>query len=492
MNFNQETEAERYTASYARLNQGQRDCFQTITDAVDLANAAPVETRPPHNAYFFLQGAAGTGKTTLYHTITQYYHSRDLPVICVASSGIAALLLPGGRTSHSMFKIPIEIDSNSRCGLKPNDEFVRTVLRRVALIIWDEVPMQHQDCFAAVDRTFQDLLKIDTLFAGLPVVKGGDFAQIPPVVPDGSKADTIIASIRYWSQWHQFTTLRLTENMRLRGVTSPENLDYAQYLARLSYTPELYGPIVLPAYIKVYEGYERFYTTLFPPDLMATARDTPELFATRAILASHNTSVSDLNNDIIGIMGGDLQTFTSVDHAEQGADDETFHMDDEYLHTLETSGIPPARLTLKVGAPVMLMRNMNPANGFYNGTRCTVKRLHSKALEIEIASGEFQGRRTTLPRILCNSKTADFGFILTRRQFPVQLCFAISINKSQGQSLPEVGLDLRNSVFSHGQLYVALSRVTDVSKLHVLLRDAASRIVENIVWPELLDMEPVP
>src|SRR5271170_3677616 len=167
-------------------------------------------------------------------------------------------------------------------------------------------------------------------------------------------------------------------------------------------------------------------------------------------------------------------------------DDEAFHMDNEYLHTLEASGIPPARLTLKVGAPVILMRNMNPAKGFCNSTRCIVKRMHSRALEIEIASGEFQGRSTTLPRILCNSKTSDFGFILTRRQFPVQLCFAISINKSQGQSLPEVGLDLRNSVFSHGQLYVALSRVTDVSKLHVLLRDQASRIVENIVWPELL------
>ena len=115
-----------------------------------------------------------------------------------------------------------------------------------------------------------------------------------------------------------------------------------------------------------------------------------------------------------------------------------------------------------------------------------MKRMHSRALEVEIASGKFQGRYTTLPRNLCNSKPSDFGFILTRRQFPVQLCFAISINKSQGQSLPEVGLDLRNSVFSHGQLYVALSRVTNVSKLHVLLRDQVSRIVENIVWPELL------
>ena len=77
-------------------------------------------------------------------------------------------------------------------------------------------------------------------------------------------------------------------------------------------------------------------------------------------------------------------------------------------------------------------------------------------------------------------------YFLSSKPFLLQLCFAISINKSQGQSLPDVGLDLRNSVFSHGQLYVALSRVTNISKLHMLLRDQASRVVEDIVWPELL------
>lgn len=263
-----------------------------------------------------MQGAAGTGKTTLYHTVSQYYHSKNRPVIYVASSGIAALLLPGGRTSHSMFKIPIKIDSQSICGLKPRDEFVQSVLRHMVLIIWDEVPMQHQDCFAAVDRTFRDLLKVDVLYAGIPVVFGGDFAQIPPVVPNGSKADIIMTSIRYWVNWSYFTVLHLTENIRLRGVTSPENLQYADYLARLLYTPELYGAINLPPYIKVYKDYKEFYITLFPPALMARARATPELFAKRAILASHNISVVELNGDVLQMMGGDLQVFTSVDHAE--------------------------------------------------------------------------------------------------------------------------------------------------------------------------------
>jgi hypothetical protein len=110
--------------------------------------------------------------------------------------------------------------------------------------------------------------------------------------------------------------LLLTENMRVSGVTSPENLQFTEYLSRLSYAPELYGAISLPSYIKVYEDYEEFYTTLFPPAPMARARETPELFAERAILASHNTSVAELNSDILQIMGSDPQTFVSVDRAE--------------------------------------------------------------------------------------------------------------------------------------------------------------------------------
>lgn len=79
----------------------------------------------------------------------------------------------------------------------------------------------------------------------------------------------------------------------------------------------------------------------------------------------------------------------SVGHAEQDASDEAFHMDAEYLYTLEASGIPPAWLTLMIGALVILIRNINPGKGFYNGMRCIIKRMHSRALEIEIAASEY-------------------------------------------------------------------------------------------------------
>jgi hypothetical protein len=70
---------------------------------------------------------------------------------------------------------------------------------------------------------------------------------------------------------------------------------------------------------------------------------------------------------------------------------------------------------LKINALIILMRNINPVKGFYNNTRYIVKRIYSRVIKVKISSGEFKGKYTTLPRILCNFKKSDFRFILTRR-----------------------------------------------------------------------------
>ena len=93
-----------------------------------------------------MQGPAGTGKTFLYKLLCSYFRSKGKIVLCVASSGIAALLLPGGRTSHSRFKIPIMIHESSTCAISPNTR-PGGLIKKISLIIWDEVPMQHKYCF---------------------------------------------------------------------------------------------------------------------------------------------------------------------------------------------------------------------------------------------------------------------------------------------------------------------------------------------------------
>jgi hypothetical protein len=92
--------------------------------------------------------------------------------LAVASSGIASILLSGGRTSHSRFKIPINIDAQSRCDISAQSDLAQ-LLQHTALIVWDEAPAQHRHCFEAVDRTLQDLRKNDQYFGGVTMVFAG-------------------------------------------------------------------------------------------------------------------------------------------------------------------------------------------------------------------------------------------------------------------------------------------------------------------------------
>ena len=157
----------------------------------------------------------------------------------------------------------------------------------------------------------------------------------------------------------------------------------------------------------------------------------------------------------------------------------------EYLNGLNASGLPLARLTLKPGCPLMVLRNLDPSNGICNGTRMVLLRIKSHVLECRILGGD--GKTVFIPRMSIQPSDGDLHIPLSRRQFPVRLAFAMTINKSQGQSVQNVGLDLRTSVFSHGQLYVALSRCTSASRIKVLFSEKEKGTnTPNIVWDQIL------
>jgi hypothetical protein len=117
-------------------------------------------------------------------------------VLCVASSGIASLLLIGGRNSHSIFKIPIEIHDSSTCAIPRNSDLAE-LIRSTDLVIWDEAPMQHHHIHEAVDRTFQNIHRSDKPFGGLTIVFGGDFKQILPVIVKSSLLIPVFKSLTY-------------------------------------------------------------------------------------------------------------------------------------------------------------------------------------------------------------------------------------------------------------------------------------------------------
>ena len=134
-----------------------------------------------------------------------------------------------------------------------------------------------------------------------------------------------------------------------------------------------------------------------------------------------------------------------------------------------------------------LLRNLAPGRGLCNGTRMIFKHATHRVLEVEILGGKHNGEIAFIPRIaLHSSAPAGFHFQLNRRQFPVRLAFSMTINKAQGQSVRHIGLDLWESVFSHGQLYVALSHATSSQHISILLPpDATDCCVWNVVYVEI-------
>ncbi len=119
----------------------------------------------------------------------------------------------------------------------------------------------------------------------------------------------------------------------------------------------------------------------------------------------------------------------------------------EFLNTLQFNSIANHELELKVGEPILLLRNLNQSIGLCNRTRLIVKRLGQRVIEAQIIIGNNVGKCVFIPCIsMCPSST-DWPFVLRRRQFPVRLAFTITINKSQGQTLDNVGAYLPSISF---------------------------------------------
>ena len=167
--------------------------------AVEAAMAGPVE---PGQGFFFIDGPGGTGKTHVYRILLARVRQRGDIALAVASSGNAALLLNGGRTAHSMFKIPIHVDATSHCTISAQSDRAQ-LLREAKLVVWDEAAMVHRHALEAFERTCRLIRNSPVPFGGLVVVMGGDFRQTLPVVPNGTREDTVAVCIQSSPLWRQ-------------------------------------------------------------------------------------------------------------------------------------------------------------------------------------------------------------------------------------------------------------------------------------------------
>jgi hypothetical protein len=174
---------------------------------------------------------------------------------------------------------------------------------------------------------------------------------------------------------------------------------------------------------------------------------TNEYLHERAILAPRNKEVSLINTMVLSYLPSAQVNFLSADSVEDPEVANTYPF--EFLNTLEVSGMPSHKLLLKIGALLILLRNLDPLAGLCNGTRLIVRRFTMRVIEVKIIIGKMAGNVAFIPRIKFISDNNGLPFTFARKQFPLWLAYAMTINKSQGQTLSHVGLHLADDVFSH-------------------------------------------
>lgn len=372
-----------------------------------------------------------------------------------------------------------------------------TILRQARLIIIDEITIITKYGLECVDKLLRELMnRPDIPFGNKVVVIGGDFRQTLPVVTFGGRAEIIQQAIKSSVLWPRFHQISLALNMR-----SQDQEEHNEWLLQIGDgdTPRIRG---LPL------------DTVAIPDAMITDNDLVDVIfdnienlnadqlAERAILAPKNCDCLDINNRIIARMPGNVIEYHSQDRilSEDANDFENYSI--EFINEQTPSGFPPHTLKMKIGIVIMLLRNLDAKNGLCNGTRLKVVALDTHTIRAEILSETNKGEVVIIPKILHTSRAEETSlpFQLERKQFPVIPAYAMTINKSQGQSFHHVGILLNNPVFSHGQLYVALSRSRFAHNIKIKIAETPSqgklhrrilryltdgRSTQNIVYREI-------
>ncbi|XP_076032974.1 ATP-dependent DNA helicase Pif1-like [Oratosquilla oratoria] len=315
------------------------------------------------NNGIFVNVAGGTGKSFVLNMLLDSVRSQAKIALAVASSGIAATVLKGGRTAHNIFKIPLmEYNEVRSCSIKKNSELAK-------------------------------LLELTSLIVG--------FQTNSPVIRGGGKNEELEHCIKSSYMWNDLTKLELTENVRLKKDDT-KNILFAQKLLQLGSQSE--GPVEFDEDFGVrvkscQELVDKVYDDIENNHLNAS------YFEKRAIVSPTNDDVDNINQMIHEKLKEKEVVYNSVDVAvEEGTDIQT-----SVFNAMTSPSLPPHQLRVKVGSVLMIIRNICPPK-LCNGTRIIVTNLKKNVLVGKILGGSYRGEQVMIPRITLEAQDTPVHF----------------------------------------------------------------------------------
>ncbi|XP_065368825.1 uncharacterized protein LOC135961256 [Calliphora vicina] len=307
---------------------------------------------------FCLTAHAGCGKTFVQTAIIHKMNSLNLRCIASAYSGIASILLIGGKTLHNVFKIPVPLLDTSVSGVTPNSSQGQYI-NSSSLIIIDEVSMCPLLLLKVIDRLLRDIStdgnSKNKVFAGKTIFLCGDFRQILPVVPRGSRATLVENCIVSWENYSSFHHVSLQQNMR----TLPNEIEFTEFLKaagndQLKKYPQ-YGDSIIEIPNRLIGQKSNIIADVYG-DISENILSNRMLNS--VILAPTNDACSMVNNDVINRIPGEQKVYHSYDQIISENQNENNNYPVEFLNSLNLSGLPPHKAQAGVQASKSSIRRV--------------------------------------------------------------------------------------------------------------------------------------
>ena len=288
-------------------------------------------------------------------------------------------------------------------------------------------------------------------FGGKFLVLAGDFGQILPVVSGGSRGQIVSVCVKASPLYPECRFLRLTENMRLAALRADlaadvEALNFPEFLLSVGegrsqgeQRPEW---ISLPQSVAFEHSICNLCLKVFQG--IRDNQADPAWLTKRVILTTKNRPLEQVNEVVGNKIPRPYRTYLSADKVENEDTNALIYFTKLLNSFMAGSALPDHQLKLKKGFNVMVMRNPDPIASHVNGAHYVIENMTNNLLILRVTTGSHEGNRLCLPRMPC--RTGDDNVLIpgfTRTQSPIRTCFALTINKSQGQSFGgRIGPDL--------------------------------------------------